>query len=214
MTALVLSTFMVVPYIAAYSVANVGRQESELPYIYLAGGATTLVTLTVFGRLSDRFGKLLVFRILALLALIPTFLITNLPPVSLGVVLLVSTLFMVMTSGRMVPAMAMITACSQPRYRGSFMSINAAVQHLASGLAALLGAALLHKTEDGRLTGFATIGVLAGCAMVLSVILAGRLRPVDNETEMDKAAVEAAPSESFVPIRADGVVLAPSEAVS
>jgi predicted MFS family arabinose efflux permease len=214
MTALVMSTFMVIPYIAAYAVANVGRQEPELPYIYLCGGATTLVTLPLVGRLSDRFGKLLVFRILVLLALIPTFLITNLPPVSLALVLVVSTLFMVTTSGRMVPAMAMITACSLPRYRGSFMSINASVQHMASGLASLVGAALLHKTEDGTLTGFSTIGVLAACAMVLSAILAGRLRPADIGSETaDAADGQPDPSEPFLRGRPDGVALTPSEAL-
>jgi predicted MFS family arabinose efflux permease len=213
MTALVMSTFMVIPYIAAYAVANVGRQETELPYIYLCGGIASLLTLTWFGRLSDRFGKLVVFRILVVLAMIPTFLLTNLPPVPLALVLVISTLFMVTTAGRMVPAMAMITACSLPRYRGSFMSINASVQHMAMGLAAQVGGLLLHKAEDGRLTGFATIGILAACAMMLSIILAGRLRPVDLGPESaitpDPNMDPTAPA---LPDGTDEVILRPSEA--
>ena len=43
------------------------------------GGLTTLVTMTLFGRLADRFGKLLVFRILTAFTLIPFVVVTNLP---------------------------------------------------------------------------------------------------------------------------------------
>ncbi|MEO8753588.1 MAG: MFS transporter, partial [Casimicrobiaceae bacterium] len=38
MIALMMSVFLIVPFIAAYNVANVGLLESELPYIYFAGG--------------------------------------------------------------------------------------------------------------------------------------------------------------------------------
>ncbi len=62
MTALVMSTFMIVPYLASYLVSNAGRSERELPYVYLCGGLCTLVTMTLFGTLSDRLGKLPVFR--------------------------------------------------------------------------------------------------------------------------------------------------------
>ena len=44
MTALVMSTFMIVPYLASYLVANTGRSEAELQYVYLVGGACTLLT--------------------------------------------------------------------------------------------------------------------------------------------------------------------------
>ena len=45
----------------------------------------------------------------------PILLLTNLPPVALAAALAVTTLFMVVSSGRMVPAMALITASAAPR---------------------------------------------------------------------------------------------------
>jgi predicted MFS family arabinose efflux permease len=177
MTALVLSTFMIVPYLASYLVANTGRTEAELPYVYLFGGLATLVTMSIVGRLSDRFGKLVVFRVLALFTLVPILLVTNLPPVALVTALAVSTLFMVTTSGRMVPAMALITASAAPANRGSFLSINASVQQAAAGLASLAGGLLLGQAEGGAMTGFPVVGGLACAATLLSVWLAGRLRP-------------------------------------
>jgi predicted MFS family arabinose efflux permease len=180
MLALVLSTFTILPYLAIYLVRNAGQAETDLPWVYFCGGGSTLLTLTLFGWLSDRFGKLLVFRALALLAIVPALMLTHLPVVPLAVALLTTTLFMVLTSGRMVPAMAMITASSLPRYRGSFLSINSSVQQMGLGLAPLLGGAILGEGESGTpLTGFGSVGILAAATMLLTVYLAGRLRSAE-----------------------------------
>lgn len=180
MVSLVLGVFMVVPYIATYYVANVGRTEQELPYVYLVGGLTTLLTVTLFGRLADRYGKLRVFRIMATFTVVPILVLTNLPPAPLAVAIAVSTLFMVTTSGRMVPAQALITASAAPRYRGSFLSVTASVQQMASGVAAVLGGWLLGSPGTGKslapLAGYGWVGLLSAAFTLLSVVLAGRLR--------------------------------------
>jgi predicted MFS family arabinose efflux permease len=188
---LALSTFTLAPYLATYLVANVGLQQEELKFMYLCGGLATLVTLTLFGRLADRFGKLPIFRILALVTAVPIVLATNLPAgLALPLVLIVTTLFMVASSGRMVPAMALITGCAAPADRGGFMSLNAGVQQLACGLAAALGGLLLRQEDDGALTGFALIGLLCCAATLVSLVLAGRLRPAPGgELAPDRAAV-------------------------
>ncbi len=196
MIMLVLSTFTIVPYLAAYLVANTGRLKTELPYVYLAGGLATLVTMPMIGWIADRLGKLPVFRVCALLTLGAIVVVTNLPPVTLAVALLASTLFMVTSSGRMVPAMALITASAVPRHRGSFLSVNSAVQQLAAGLATLVGGFLLGKTEDGKLTGFPTVGILAVVATSVTIWLAGRLRPAEGGQQalvrLDELATETA----------------------
>lgn len=180
MTAIVLSTFMIVPYLASYLVANTGRTNEELPYVYLCGGLATLVTMTLFGWLSDRVGKLVMFRSMAFFTLAPILLVTNLPSVALATALMVSTLFMVTTSGRMVPAMALITASATPRNRGGFLSVNASVQQTAMGLASALGGLLLGQGVNGEITGFPLVGGLACAATLASICLAGRLRPADG----------------------------------
>jgi predicted MFS family arabinose efflux permease len=176
MVSLVLSTFCVVPYLATYLVANVGRPEGDLVYVYLCGGVATLFTTTPVGWLSDRLGKRPVFRFFALLTLLPILLLTNLPPVSLLTALAVTTLLMITSSARMVPAMALITGCAVPRYRGSFLSVNSSVQQMAMGLASLIGGALLGKAAGGELTGFPLVGAVSVAGTLLSVYLIGHLR--------------------------------------
>jgi predicted MFS family arabinose efflux permease len=150
MGALVFSSFLFGPYLPTFLEANVGMRQTELKFVYLFGGLATLATMTVFGRLADRFGKLLVFQILALASLVPFIVVTNLPGgLALPVLLTITTLYMVITSGRWVPAMALVTASSAPAYRGSFMSFNAAVQQFAAGLATSIAGFLLYEADGG-----------------------------------------------------------------
>jgi predicted MFS family arabinose efflux permease len=184
MLVLVVSTSMIFPYLAQYLEYNVGRTDVEVPWVYVCGGLASLVTLNIIGKLADRFGKLPVFRVIAVFCVLPTLLVTNLPPVSLAAALAVSTVFMVATSGRMVPAMSLITSCVVPRYRGSFLSLNASVQQFGFGVAVVLGGAILGQTDKtSPLTGFPTVGILAAVAMLASVYLAGTLRPADEGPE-------------------------------
>lgn len=187
---LVLTTFIIIPYLPMFLEKNVGLEQSELKFIYLCGGAATLLTLTPIGRLADRLGKRPVFRVLAVVTIVPILLLANLPAgLPLTAVLVVTTLMMVTTSGRMVPAMALITASSAPRYRGSFMSLNTAVQHMAAGLATALGGLLLYA-EGERLVGYSLLGILATASSLISFYLAGRVRPVPGgDAAPDRKAV-------------------------
>ncbi len=183
MTALVFSSFLVVPHLATYLVRNVGLTEDDLPWIYLSGGSATLLTLTPIGRLADRRGKLPVFRLFGLLTIVPLLILSNLPRGPLVSALAAMTLFMVMSSGRMVPAMALVTASAAPRLRGSFLSVNSSVQQVGLALATVAGSVLLVEGENRELKGLPTAGLLAAAAAVASVVLAGRLRPAAGGRE-------------------------------
>jgi predicted MFS family arabinose efflux permease len=184
MSVLVLSIFMLVPYLPMFLVCNLGYAEDQLFLVYLCSGLTTLVTLPLIGRLADRFGKLRIFRIFALLTAAVIVLLTNLsPPMSAVVVLLVTTLFTVSTSGRMVPAMALITSSTRPATRGSFMSLIASVQQMASGLSAVLAGLLMSQADKGApLEGYPVVGLLAAAGTTATVFLAGWVRTAQPET--------------------------------
>jgi predicted MFS family arabinose efflux permease len=175
-----LSSWTIIPFLAIYLVHNVGRPETDLRYVWLCGGLFTLLTMTPTGWLSDRLDKLAVFRVIGIFCLLPLLLITHLPPSSLPLTLVVTTLFMVGTSIRWVPLMAMITASAAPHQRGSFLSVNSSLQQMVMALAPILSGVLLGSEPQGSevlpLEGFPRVGLVAAAAMFASVLLAGRLR--------------------------------------
>ncbi len=189
-TCVMLGTAPLIPLLATYLVTNVGWSESALPWVYLTGGVATVFSLSLVGRLADRFGKRPVYRVLALLSVAAVLLMTNLPPVSLAAGLAVTTLFMVITSGRMVPAMALVTSSARPAYRGSFQSVVASVQQASMSLGALAGGTLVSQpVKDGPLEGFPLAGLFGCGSLLLSVVLAGAVRPAE-ETAAEEALPE------------------------
>jgi predicted MFS family arabinose efflux permease len=195
MAAMMVSGFVFAPFMTKFLVSNVGRSKEDLKYVYLCAGLATVITTNVFGRLSDRYGKLRVFRILASATIIPFLAFTNLPPVSLGVVLIVVTLLWILSAGRMVPGMALIVAAAAPRYRGQFQSACTVVQHLSMALGASLGGYIVGEGANGQLTRVGWVGVVGTVFVVLSVVLAGKLRPAPSESTAKAAqpSVEATP---------------------
>jgi predicted MFS family arabinose efflux permease len=197
--ALVFGSFTVVPYIADSMVANAGQKPEHVKYVYMVAGLFTFVSMNVIGRLSDRYGKQLMFRVMGGLAIVAALAITNLPVVSVWVAGLVATVFMVTASGRMVPGQALITASAAPTARGGFLSLNGAVQAMGMGLASLIGGALIGQQPDGRLDGYPLVGLVSAGSAVVSLILVGLLRsgegqptPVPVAPATPVAAAEAA----------------------
>ncbi|MEP6663187.1 MAG: MFS transporter [Verrucomicrobiota bacterium] len=168
--------FLVFPYISNYMVGNVGMTEKQLPIIYVVGGAFTIFTMNWIGRWADRAGKQRVFTIMSFLAAVPILLLTNLPPVALAISVGVSTLLMICMTGRMVPAMALMTANVEARYRGGFMSINASVQQFASGIAAYVSGLILGQNARGEITHYSIVGILSVFCTYTCIYLARFLK--------------------------------------
>jgi predicted MFS family arabinose efflux permease len=176
MAVLSFTGFVIFPNIANYMVWNVGLTEKQLPLIYLAGGLATVFSLNWIGRWADRSGKQRVFTLVSLAATVPILILTNLPRVSLVAAVAVSTLLMVFMSGRMVPAMALMTGSIEPQYRGGFMSVNSSVQQFSCGVAAFFSGQVLTQTSTGELAHFPLLGVLSLCCALLCIYLARFLK--------------------------------------
>jgi len=176
MIALMIGSFTVFPYVSAHFVANVGMTEQQLPLIYVVGGALTLYAAPVVGRLADRHGKLLVFRVISPVSALLLIAITALPRVHAAVAIAVFGGLMVSNVGRMIAAMAMITSSVEPHHRGGFLSANSSIQHIASGVAAYLGSVVIKESADGKLEHFGLVGLIAAASTIASIWLAGRVR--------------------------------------
>ena len=170
------AAFSVIPYITIYLQSNAGMQASEVPWIYLCGGVATLLSARFFGRLTDQVGKVKMFQRLALAVTVPLMATTLSQGLPLWGLLVISTLLFTVMSGRMIPGMAMISSAALPRLRGTFMTLNSAVQSASMGLAALVAGLIIGRDAQGQLTLYWVAGLLGVLASVLSVWLAGHLR--------------------------------------
>ncbi|MCY7409974.1 MAG: MFS transporter [Chitinophagales bacterium] len=180
MMLLVLGQFTIAPFIAPYMVYNVGFTEHQLTFIYLFGGAASIITSPVVGKIADKKGKLQVFIIAAALAIIPLYLITNMMRGSISYALIITTLFFVFISGRMSIAMTMITGTIDLKRRGSFMSINSSVQMLSAGIASLISGAIVTQLPSKELVHYSYIGYIAIISSLLAILVATRLKTESN----------------------------------
>ena len=175
---LMLGQFSVITFIAPYMVSNVGFTEGQLAYIYLAGGFVTFFSSPWFGKLADKFGQYRFFVVVTLLSLVPLWVITNLPKMNLFAVIIITSFMFILISGRIIPAMTMITSSVRPERRGGFMSINSSIQQLGSGIASYVAGLIVVKTAAGTYQDYDMVGYLAIFASIIAIFVASRLRAV------------------------------------
>jgi len=173
--------FAVIPYIALYLTSNVGIDNSYISLIYLCGGIATLMSSRYIGHMADKYGKVKVFKVLAIISLVPLLVTTNLGPVPLWVVLINSTSFFILISGRMIPAMAMVSQVVEARIRGTFMSLIGSVQMLASGIASVVAGAIVTIGADGKMQHYNLVGYGAVICGLLTFWLVGYIH-ADQKT--------------------------------
>lgn len=182
MVLLMFGHFSIIPYIPQYMVHNVGITQEQVPLIYLVGGLCSVFVLRWVGKLSDRFGSFKIFTGLSMLALFPIFAITNMPKEGLVMVLFISAFIFIFGGSRSVPANAMITATAEPHQRGGFLSLNAATQQLAAGLASFFGGMMISGGPEEPIVNYHHVGWMAACASLLAIPVAYFVRPVRKQT--------------------------------
>jgi MFS transporter, DHA1 family, inner membrane transport protein len=169
---LMLGHFMVIPFINPYMEFNVGFTKQQTPLIYMVGGACALVTSSYIGKLADKHGKFKIFRICLLISLIPIFIITNMPVMPFAAVLAVFGFWFLFSTGRNIPAQAMISTVVNPAQRGQFMSFNSSFQQLFTGMASIIAGLIVSQDEKGHILHYNYVGYLSA-AIVFSTLFLG-----------------------------------------
>lgn len=185
---IIFSGFTVIPFITVYAVGNVRISPQDIPVVYLFGGAATLFTARRIGHWADRRGKVEVYRRLALAAMLPLLVVTHLGAVPLWAWVICTTAFFVLISGRMIPAMTIITSAARPRLRGTFMAINGTVQSLTMGLATTLAGFIITQDGTGQIVGYPWVGYVAVLANLLAILFVSRIVMHDQPVAETKPA--------------------------
>ncbi|MFD2163389.1 MFS transporter [Paradesertivirga mongoliensis] len=172
---IMLGHFLIIPFLNPFMEFNMGFSKSQTPMIYMIGGALTLVSSPVLGRVADKIGKHRLFVTMALLAIFPIAIITNLPAMPFFLVLCVTGFWFVVSSGRMIPAQAMVSNVVEPGRRGSFMSINSSVQQIFVGLASVLAGMIVVKSPSNAILNYEVTGYISIAITLLSILFVAKL---------------------------------------
>jgi len=175
---MVLGHFMVIPFIAPFMERNVGFTTDQITWIYMIGGGLTVFSAPLVGKITDKNGALRVFTALMILSFIPVLILTHMGITPIAWALVVTSMFFVFGSGRMIPAQTMITAAVTPEQRGSFMSIRSSVLQLASGIASFCGGLIIIEEAGGTLGRYSLVGFISIAISAITLIIAPRLRVV------------------------------------
>ncbi len=173
---LVFGHFLAIPFISPYMINNVGLSQTDISIQFFAGGLATVFTAPIIGKLTDKYGYNKVFLIIMLICFIPIYMITNLEESPLWYAVVITTLFFIFASGRMIPANTIITSAPATNTRGSFMSIKSALQQLAIGLSATVSAMIVYQPAEG--VPFINYNVVGYMSMFFGLVTIWLLRKI------------------------------------
>lgn len=179
---LILGQFTVVSFMTPFYINNVGLSQSDIKWVYLVGGAGTIISGRLIGKWVDTYGRFRVFTIAAWFSIVTIFIITHLPVVPLWVVLVMAGIFFVFISGRMIPANTITTTVVSPAHRGGFMSLNSSMMSLGSGSSGIIAGAIISQDhEHSPLQNFEVVGYVAITSTLIALLVVRLLKRLSNE---------------------------------
>jgi predicted MFS family arabinose efflux permease len=176
---------------------NIKITQHELPVVFLTGGLASIVIMPLIGKLSDKYNKFYIFCIGSVIAIIMILIYTNLPPVPLWGIIVINMIMFMGIMGRIIPSTTLVTAIPEMRDRGAFMSINASLQQMAGGIAAVFAGLIVkqpHKT--GPLLHYPVLGLVVSAAIVLCMFLIYRVS-VLVKSKTSEPPVNLSPAENY-----------------
>lgn len=173
--------FCTIPSLSPYLTLNVGMSVDNISLIYLVGGAITIFSARIVGKIADQKGKYLIFATCGTLFLIPVFLMTHLQSgASLTVILLITSMFFLFANGRTITMQAIVSGVVNNEQRGGFTSINSSMIQLGSGAASFVGGLIVEKASDGTLLHYNWVGYMSIFFMIIGIILGKYVKAVES----------------------------------
>jgi len=195
--------FIVIPNFPTYLAQNLGFPPERLWQVYLYGGLVSFVTLRAVGPLVDRWGSFRVGTAGTLGVVACTAVLFLHYPRWLPVPVLFMG-FMLAMGVRNVAYHTLTSRVPELAVRARFMSLQSAVQHLASAAGAFLGSQLLTDLPDGTLGG---VGRVAWVSIALTLGVSPLLFAVERRVrvrEAERAAGQAQRPPALPPQEAGG----------
>ena len=150
--------FALVPNFANFFVMNRHVEISHLSFMYLCGGATSIIFANIAGKLTDKFGSIpiCIFALTIGASALLLGIIYTIIPVALFFALVMGAGTMRRTS-----LTTQISQVPLPHQRGSFNSLLSAMTNFAMALGASSSGLFLTKSIDGKLVGMSNLAIVA-----------------------------------------------------
>jgi MFS transporter, DHA1 family, inner membrane transport protein len=179
---LMLGHFVIIPFLNPFMQYNVGFTDNQRNLIYIIGGLVTMVSAPNVGKLADKYGKHKVFTIFAIASLLPILAITNLHQMPYYYVLMITGIWFILSSGRNIPAQAIVSNVVPAHQRGSFQSFNSCISSAFVGLATLIAGNIVTKSANGKIENYHIVGYISIVAVLVALVLV-HLIPKINTTK-------------------------------
>jgi predicted MFS family arabinose efflux permease len=150
--------FMLMPFVSAFNVYNIGIPLTRLPLLYFVTGLFSAVCGPLIGRASDSLGKFRVFAAGCAITIVMAVIYTHLGVTPLWALIIINMILNVGIFSRMIASSALISAVPTSADRGSYMSISSSLQQVAGGFASAIGGLIAVQTKEGPLLHFDVLG--------------------------------------------------------
>jgi predicted MFS family arabinose efflux permease len=167
--------FMLMPFISAFNVSNVGVPIAKLPLLYMITGVFSAFAGPLIGRASDSLGAFRVFAFGCALTILMVLLYTHLGITPLWIVIAIMVVLQIGIFSRMISATALMSAIPAPADRGSYMSISSSLQQMAGGIASAIAGLIVVQSDAGPLLHFDTLGYVLVCTTLITLTLMYRI---------------------------------------
>lgn len=194
-TMLTTGGFMLMPFGSTFTEHNLGIPFEMQKWVFMSTGLVTLIAGPLLGRLSDAIGKYKLFVAGTLAGAVIVAFYCNLGRTPLAAVVAINAVLFVAITSRIISASALISGVPDMPDRGAFMSVNAAVQQFAGGLASSIAGLIVVQEPGGRLVHYDVLGYVVVVAMALTIVL---MYPI-NQAVMRKAAQAASAAAAAKP---------------
>ncbi|MFT7419488.1 MAG: putative MFS family arabinose efflux permease [Psychromonas sp.] len=160
--------FMLMPFGSTFSTNNLGLTLDDLPLLYGITGCFTIFFGPLLGKLSDKYGKLIVFLFGTMVGMIMVGIYCNLGTTPFSIILALNVLLFLGINARMIASSSLITAIPDLKDRGAFMSINSSVSQISGGIASAVAGMIVVQHSDGSVEHYPTLGWVVITSMAIS----------------------------------------------
>lgn len=171
MSLLATGGFMLMPFGSTFGTQNIGLTMEQLPMLYMITGIFSIISGPLAGRLSDKVGKMKMFAIGSLAAIVVIAVYTNMGTSPFWLACLISVLLFMAITARMIPASALMTAIPSQADRGAFMSVNSATMQISGGIASVVAGMIVWQAPDGKLHNYDVLGYVVAASMLVMIAM-------------------------------------------